>query len=139
MATFYKPEPAGMIPADQIEGKAEIFVDFEDRLTVFDTLIFCRFFGDMYLWEELGETVHAVTGLSGDKKNLLAVAKAVSDIVRKFNLREGLTADDDWLPKKLFTKLENTGRELKAEELEYMRKEYYRLRGWDANGVPPEE
>ena len=75
MATFYKPEPAGMIPADQIEGKAEMFVDFEDRLTVFDTLIFCRFFGDMYLWEELGETVHAVTGFPGDKKNLLAVPK----------------------------------------------------------------
>ena len=138
-ATFYKPELAGMIPPDQIEGKAELFLDFEDRLTVFDALIFCRFFRDMYLWEELGETVHAVTGLSGDQENLLTIAKSISDIVRKFNLREGLTADDDWLPKKLFTKLEDTGRELKAEELEYMRKEYYQLRGWDENGVPPGE
>ena len=135
-ATFYKPELAGMIPPDQIEGKAELFLEFEDRLTVFDAMIFCRFFRDLYLWEELGETVHAVTGLSGDKGNLHTIARSISDIVRKFNLREGVTADDDWLPPKMFTKLEDTGLELKAEELEYMRKEYYRLSGWDEQGVP---
>jgi len=135
-ATFYKPELSGMIPPDQIEGKAELFLEFEDRLTVFDAMIFCRFYRDMYLWEELGETVHAVTGLSGDKENLHTIARSISDIVRKFNLREGVTADDDWLPPKMFTKLEDTGLELKAEELEYMRKEYYRLSGWDEQGVP---
>ncbi|MDM8553401.1 aldehyde ferredoxin oxidoreductase C-terminal domain-containing protein [Desulfococcaceae bacterium HSG7] len=54
-------------------------------------------------------------------------------------LARHIETDDDRLPKKLFTKLEDTGRELKAGELEYMRKEYYRLRGWDVNGVPPEE
>ncbi|MBW2593411.1 MAG: aldehyde:ferredoxin oxidoreductase, partial [Deltaproteobacteria bacterium] len=113
-----------------------LFLEFEDRLTVFDAMIFCRFFRDLYLWEELGETVHAVTGLSGDKENLHTIARSISDIVRKFNLREGVTADDDWLPPKMFTKLEDTGLELKAEELEYMRKEYYRLSEWDEQGVP---
>lgn len=32
-ATFYKPELSGMIAPDQIEGKAKLFIDFEDRLT----------------------------------------------------------------------------------------------------------
>jgi aldehyde:ferredoxin oxidoreductase len=134
--TFYKPELAGMIPPDQIEGKAEMFVDFEDRLTVFDALIFCRFYRDLYLWDELGETVHAVTGLPSDKESLRAIAASISNIVRRFNIREGLTPEDDWLPKKLFQKLEKTGQELKPEELAFMRKEYYQLRGWDENGVP---
>ena len=42
--TFYKPELAGMIPPDQIEGKAEMLIDYEDRLNIFDTLVLCRFY-----------------------------------------------------------------------------------------------
>jgi len=137
-ATFYKPELVGMIPPDQIEGKAELFIDFEDRLTIFDALIFCRFYRDLYLWEELGETVDAVTGLPSDKTSLKAIAASISNIVRRFNIREGMTADDDWLPKKLFQKLDKTGEELTTEELAFMRKEYYQLRGWGEDGVPLE-
>ncbi len=137
-ATFYKPELAGMISPDQIEGKAELFLDFEDRLTIFDTLVFCRFYRDLYQWDSLGEIIHALTGLSSDRKDLRARAAAISTLVRRFNLREGLTPEDDWLPKGLFKKLEKTGHEIKAEELEYMLKDYYRLRGWNEKGIPAE-
>jgi aldehyde:ferredoxin oxidoreductase len=135
-ATFYKPELSGMIAPDQIEGKAELFVDFEDRLTIFAALILCRFYRDLYQWDALGETVHAATGLSGDKEALQSVAASISNIVRRFNIREGLKPEDDWLPKKLFEKLEKTGQELKPEELAQMRKEYYQLRGWNEDGIP---
>ena len=94
-ATFYKPELAGMIDPDQIEDKAKMFLDFEDRLTLFDTLILCRFYRDLYVWEGLGEMIHAVTGIDGSKKNLQKIANAVSNIVRQFNLREGLQPEDD--------------------------------------------
>ena len=138
-ATFYKPELTGMIPPGQIEGKAALFIEFEDRLTIFDALIFCRFYRDLYLWDVLGETVQAVTGLASDEESLKSIAASISNIVRRFNIREGLTPEDDWLPKKLFQKLEKTGQEIKPEELTYMRKEYYQLRGWDEQGVPPGE
>ncbi|MBW1979788.1 MAG: aldehyde ferredoxin oxidoreductase family protein [Deltaproteobacteria bacterium] len=134
--TFYKPELSGMIAPEQIEGKAELLVDFEDRLTIFDALILCRFYRDLYQWEILGETVQAVTGLSPDKEALRAIAASIANIVRRFNIREGLQPEDDWLPKKLFEKLEKTGQQLKREELAYMRKEYYRLRGWNEDGIP---
>ena len=49
--TFYKPELAKMIDPDQIEGKAEMLVDWEDRLIIFDCLVLCRFFRDFYQWE----------------------------------------------------------------------------------------
>ncbi len=135
-ATFYKPELSGMIPPDQIEGKAELFVEFEDRLTIFDSLVFCRFYRDLYLWDVLGEIIHALTGLNADKEALRARAASISTLVRRFNLREGLVPEDDWLSKGLFRKLEKTGHEIKAEDLEYMLKDYYRLRGWDENGIP---
>lgn len=135
-ATFYKPELTGMIPPDQTEGKAELFLDFEDRLTIFDTLVFCRFYRDLYLWDTLGEIIHALTGLDSSKEVLRARAASISTIIRRFNLREGLKPEDEWLPKRLFQKLEKTGHEIKAEELEYMLKDYYKLRGWNEKGIP---
>jgi aldehyde:ferredoxin oxidoreductase len=135
-ATFYKPELTGMIPPDQIEGKAELFVDFEDRLTIFDTLVMCRFYRDLYLWDVLSEILVAVTGVQADKDSLRARATAISTLIRRFNLREGLKPEDDWLPKKLFQKLGKTGHEITTEAMERLRRDYYRLRGWDESGIP---
>ncbi|UCD31319.1 MAG: aldehyde ferredoxin oxidoreductase C-terminal domain-containing protein, partial [Desulfobacterales bacterium] len=114
-ATFYKPELSGMISPDKIEGKAELFVDFEDRLTIFDTLVLCRFYRDLYPWEILEEIIHALTGIDTSKDALRARATAISTIIRQFNLREGLTPEDEWLPKRLFSKLEKTGHKITSE------------------------
>ncbi len=135
-ATFYKPELVGMIAPEQIEGKAEMFIEFEDRLTMFDTLVLCRFYRDLYLWDRLGEIVHALTGLPGDEASLREKAVAVTDLVRRFNIREGLTIEDDRLPKGLFRALENSGHRITPGELDHMLKDYYTLRGWDQDGVP---
>jgi len=135
-ATFYKPELSGMISPDQIEGKAKLFVEFEDRLTIFDTLIFCRFYRDMYPWEELSEVIHAVTGLDAEIPALQAMAADISTLIRRFNIREGLKPEDDRLPKPFYKKFEHSDHVLKEDELETMLKEYYALRGWDKNGQP---
>ncbi len=133
-ATFYKPELSGMIDPDVIEGKAELFVDFEDRLTLFDALILCRFYRDLYPWEQLKEIIHSVTGLDVDQKTLQEKAGAISDIVRRFNLREGMKPEDERLPKSLHRKLKKTGDIITEQELDHMLKDYYSLRGWDESG-----
>lgn len=136
-STFYKPELAGMIPPEQIEDKADLFVDFEDRLSLFDTLILCRFFRDLYLWEELGEMIASVTGLPAEKDLLRKTAARVTDQVRRFNIREGLTAADDRLPQWIHRHELETGQGISEAELEALRADYYRLRGWDDAGTPP--
>ena len=133
-ATFYKPELAGMIAPDQIEDKAKMFLDFEDRLTLFDTLILCRFYRDLYVWEGLGEMIHAVTGIDGSQENLQKIANSVSNIVRQFNLREGLAPEDDRLPKGLHRELKKSGAVLTEAELETMLQDYYKLKGWNNVG-----
>lgn len=139
-ATFYKPELTGIIPPDQIEGKAELFLDYEDRLTLFDTLILCRFYRDLYPWEMLGEIIQTTTGMDASKQALQSWAANVSNLVRKFNLREGLNPEkDDWLSKGLQKELKKTGQVLSGDELRTMLKDYYRLRGWDESGRPKEE
>lgn len=134
-ATFYKPELAGMIDSDQIEGKANLFVEWEDRLCFFDVLILCRFYRDLVQWPELGQMVQAVTGLELSTDQLKAIAREVTDNTRRFNLREGLTMNDDRLPKRFAEQaLPDSGKTISREQMEQMLRDYYKARNWDQEG-----
>jgi aldehyde:ferredoxin oxidoreductase len=135
-ATFYKPELSGMIPPEQIAGKTELFLEFEDRLTIFDVLILCRFYRDFYVWDKLGKVVHLVTGLDGSEKELKRKARAIATLIRRFNVREGMKPEDDRLPKALHRRLKDSGKVITEEELNALLKDYYRLHGWDEEGIP---
>lgn len=137
-STFYKPELAGMVEIDQIKGKAEVFIDWEDRLTFFDTMVLCRFYRDLYQWEELQTMTQGLTGLNLSIDDLKAIAKSVADDTRRFNLREGLTPEGDKLPRRFYEEaLPETGGVISREEMDLMLKEYYAGRGWDQEGRPP--
>ena len=56
--------------------------------------------------------------------------------MRLYNLREGLTAADDALPKRLTRELQDPSDPRTAVPLEKMLPIYYRVRGWDAEGRP---
>ncbi|MFP4258997.1 MAG: aldehyde ferredoxin oxidoreductase family protein [Desulfovermiculus sp.] len=134
-STFYKAELAGQMDADQIEGKAEFFLEYEDRCTLFDCLILCRFYRDFY-WDELGSIISLTTGLELDTPELRRVAGQVTDLTRRFNLREGVSAADDCLPERMYNEPLPDGKSIKKEDLQTMVRDYYRLRGWDEQGVP---
>jgi aldehyde:ferredoxin oxidoreductase len=137
--TFYKAELGGLIDPKQIEGKAELFLDFEDRCTLFDCLIVCRFFRDFYQWDELQKVISLTTGMELDKSELQQLAARVTDNTRRFNLREGLTAADDRLPKRFHEEPLQDGQCITPEEVSTLVGDYYRLRGWSGEGVPPAE
>ena len=125
--TFYKPELANMIDPEQIEGKAEMFAEWEDRLTIFDSLILCRFYRDLYQWEELAIMIKATTGLELDREAMKKIARNISNDTRRFNIREGLTRADDKLPKRFFTEaLPETGKVITREQMEHLLTDYYR-------------
>ncbi len=124
--TFYKAEISGIIAPDEIKGKAEILIDWEDRLAFFDSLIICRFFRDIYSWEELQKIF---TLLTGETEDIKAISKNIIQITREFNLRERLTREDDHPSVKFFEKtLEGAG--ITEHEYEQLLNDYYRLRGW---------
>lgn len=132
-ATFYKPELSGVIPPDQIEGKAELFIDYEDRLTIFDTFILCRFFRDIYDWDLLCDLVHAITGLKVTITDLKKIASKISSEARKYNLQEGMNANHEKLPAALHKCRKDSGAVISKNDMDIMLGEYYALRGW----VPP--
>ncbi len=133
-ATFYKPELFGQIPREQIKGKAVLFKDYEDRLTLMDSLIACRFYRDLYMWDEMAEIVELTTGMTLGKAGMEAAADYVFEIVRKFNLQEGMTLQDESLPKRFAKEPLENGDVISSEDLEIMRSEYFELRGLDAEG-----
>ncbi len=134
--TFYKAELSGMIKSDAIEEKVEVFTDFEDRCTLFDSFILCRFFRDLYPWEELSKLLFLTTGLLYDQKELSSIAGRIKDNTRFFNLREGLTAQDDTLSPRLYDNNLEGEKGISRDELKKLVLEYYKIRGWDVKGIP---
>lgn len=136
-ATFYKPEASGIIDPAATEGKAKLFVEYEDRLTLYDTMIECKFFRDLVLWDDLAAIHSSITGIDFTADQLRQIARRVVDQTRLFNIKAGLTRQDDTLPERLFkVKVGNPAQNITREELDKMVAEYYALRGWDEEGVP---
>ncbi len=92
---------------------------------------------DVSLYSELWHAVLGKTYLPylGMRK-FLKMGERVHVLERHMNTREGISKKDDTLPLRLLTE----GRKCDAVErtvpLEKMLKKYYKLRGFDSNGVP---
>ena len=127
-----------MIDPEKIDGKAEMFAEWEDRLTIFDSLILCRFYRDLYQWDELSAMIKRVTGLELDKEAMKTIARSIANETRRFNMREGLTPNDDQLPQRFFTEpLPESGKVITRDQMYQLIKDYYKARGWDEKGRPP--
>jgi aldehyde:ferredoxin oxidoreductase len=130
-AAFYKSELSGQIDPNQVKGKAKLFVDYEDKMTLFDALILCRFYRDLITWKDLQNIIQFACGGSLSKKELKKLASGITNLARAFNQREGVTQKDDKLPRRFFKEvLKDTAKTMKPQDLEIMLKEYYQLRGW---------
>ena len=58
---------------------------------------------------------------------------------KAFNVREGFTTDDDWLPPRMFEPIQSgplKGSKYSQDELREMRTLYYQMRNWDKEGKP---
>jgi aldehyde:ferredoxin oxidoreductase len=130
-ATFYKSEISGQIDPSRVKGKAKLFVDYEDKMTLFDALILCRFYRDLITWKDLQAIMRFACGLSMGKKGLKAMASRIINLAKTFNQKEGVTQKEDKLPRRFFREvLQGTGGAMTPKDLEVMLKEYYELRGW---------
>jgi aldehyde:ferredoxin oxidoreductase len=136
--TFYKPELEGKSPPGQLEGKVEMLTDYEDRMNIFDTLILCRFYRDVYQWDDLAESIELVTGRRLSTSELRAIAANIATMTKQFNINEGWQSKDDLLPKRWHDEPLPSG-SITEEQMALMLGDYYRLRGWNSEGVPEGE
>jgi aldehyde:ferredoxin oxidoreductase len=120
-----------------LAGKAGHTKIFQDRFAAVDSLVVCKFAFFGVGEEEYANILSAVTGVSYTSEDLMFVGERIWNVERLYNLREGFSKDDDMLPARFFEE-EVNGRVIDKEEFLKTRTEYYRMRGWDDDGVPTE-
>jgi aldehyde:ferredoxin oxidoreductase len=85
------------------------------------------------------EIVRSVTGWNTTTFELMKVVERGNTLARIFNLREGFTEKDDWLPPRFF-KPKTSGALSKTfvnpEDLQKAKLLYYDMMGWTEQGIP---
>jgi len=100
-------------------------------------LVFCNFV--QLSPNQLAELVRGITGWNTTVWELMKVGERCNSMARAFNIREGMSKADDYLPQRFFTSftsgpLEGVG--IDKKQLEQAIASYYAMVGWDESGVP---
>lgn len=142
-------KPAGVLePTSALElgpRKIRQFVHTQMIWNFFNSLGVCNFAAAPYTafpLVSLAEAVEAITGWNTSLYELMELGERTVTMARLFNLREGLSSKDDYLPERLYEPLEKgTPREkvITKDEFAQALKLYYEAMGWDPQtGVPTE-
>jgi aldehyde:ferredoxin oxidoreductase len=122
------------------KGKAGLTKLYQDLTSTVDSMVACVFTSFALNPDLYAQLVGSVTGINQDGKALLKTGERIYNIERLFNLREGKTRKDDTLPKRLLDEPFKSGLSKGYKiDFENLLDEYYKLRGWDINGIPTKE
>lgn len=126
-------------PPDEIdENKMRIFYNELNWMHFQDCALNCHFYP--YSYEHLAQALSGVTGIEYTIQDILAVGARAQTLSRLFNLREGFTADDDKLPKRVRKAFESgpiAGKEISDETFVWAKRRYYEMMGWDGETAVP--
>ena len=152
---LFPPEiiPALMDPDDETY-KPDLVVFSEHYCAVSDALGVCKFTTtETYalFTDDLAAGLSALWGREVTAEELLTAGERIVNLERLYNVRLGLSRADDHLPARFtaepleiytFDRDGATGEPVhvgRLRDFEAMLDRYYRLRGWDDNGVPTSE
>ena len=133
-ATFYKAELAGFSDPKVLEGKAAVYVDWEDRLCIMDTLIFCRFYRDLVPWPYITQVVNAALGADYTEDDLHVLAARIITATHKFNEDRGFEPRvKERLPGWITERETEDDLHLTVtqKQMDSMVTDYYRERDWE--------
>ena len=132
--------------ADRLCGSVEsarLAIETEDRSALIDSLILCKFLRGVFtdIYAESAELLAATTGWDVTAGELRQTAQRILTAKKLFNIREGWTAAEDTLPRRMLSEGLppgiGPGATLPAERLQTMVQAYYRERGWTEVGRVP--
>jgi aldehyde:ferredoxin oxidoreductase len=126
-------------PEDALnEAKIEFALKTQYAYSALDTADACQFvFGPA--WQLLGmeELAGVISGVQGEEMtvgDLMTLGARRLNMLRAFNAREGITREQDTLPKRLFEPLEggpSDGKSIDRDQFEAALATYYEMAGWD--------
>ncbi|MDX1824801.1 MAG: aldehyde ferredoxin oxidoreductase C-terminal domain-containing protein, partial [Thiohalomonadales bacterium] len=119
------------------DGKAGLVKAFQDITAAVDSSGLCLFTTFAWSLEDIAPQVDGACDGDWTAERMMEVGERIWNMERDFNLRSGLTAADDTLPKRLLKEAAKTGpAKGRVNDLDQMLPEYYELRGWSKDGVP---
>ena len=122
------------------DGKADLVKAFQDATAVFDSAGICVFTSFAWTLADVQPQIAAACEGDWSMEKLNEVGERIWNMERQFNLAAGFTAKDDDLPPRLKTEPAKTGpAKGLVNGIDKMKPEYYKTRGWDANGVPTQD
>ena len=129
-------------PLDDIgPRKVALLKQLQLKRIVQDCLVMCQFLP--YWVGQVADITAAVTGWDTGVVEQMKSAERVLTVSRLFNIQQGLTADDDKLPKRFFQPKTDgvlVNKALDPAKMEKAKSYYYTLMGWDpVTGVPMPE
>ena len=134
------------VPSLSLGGeKVQLFTYLQHYWSLFNSLDICIFVFEPVRTlkvNHLVDIIAAVTGWDTSLFELMKTGERATTLARSFNIKHGLTREDDNLPDRLFSGLEGgvlKGAKMDREEFEKSLTLYYEMMGWDRkNGVPLE-
>jgi aldehyde:ferredoxin oxidoreductase len=132
------------IPMDYLgPKKVRNFKALSDIWSATDALCVCIFAApptrSMTL-EEMGSMLGAITGWESSSYEVMAYGQRRINLTKIYNIREGITADQDTLPERFFTDPITVGRWsnyfIDKRKFQEMIQTYYAMMGWDEAGKP---
>jgi len=131
----------GSMEPKSFKDKPALVIDLENLNSVKWSLIVCDFWAINY--DEMATLLSPVWGRTVKPEELKVIGERIWNLGRLFNVREGFSRKHDKLPRKFFTQPllggPTDGVKVSEEEFEKALNQYYKLRGWDTDGIPEEK
>jgi aldehyde:ferredoxin oxidoreductase len=113
----------------------------EDQAAVLDSLTLCKFLRHAFvdLHGEAAALFSLTTGQATSADDLRLAGERITNLKKRFNVREGWTRLEDTLPPRVLAPDDGVPTRLSRPWLDRMIAAYYAVRGWDEDGlIPPE-
>jgi aldehyde:ferredoxin oxidoreductase len=124
-------------------GRGPLMKEKEEFAAVFDSLVLCKFLRNCFddFWQDAARIYTMTTGIEMTPQELEQLGERVCNLKKAFNIREGWTKEDDWLPGRVLGDPMPSGPGkgvfVTPDELRVMIDDYYAARGWTSDGLIP--
>ena len=125
--------------------KGRIACDKENLAGIFDIVMLCKFIRGCLSdpWSDVSQLYTLTTGMEMTADDLRQVTERSWNLKKAFNIREGWTKEDDWLPPRFMEEPIPAGASkgcvVKPDDLRSMIDAYYEARGWTSDGLIPKK
>jgi len=112
-----------------------------DTINTRNSLVICDFVP--YGFDRLAPILNAATGFNHTEESLMKTGARITNLARRYNLRNGRKYTDDILPERFFKETSLAGfmkgKKLDKDFFKSIVQKYYKIRGWNNNGEPTKD